>query len=47
MSAAVAGTISRFRPTRSYTNSRDVTGVNVPIGQGQNYIRFHIASKAA
>ncbi len=25
MSAAVAGTFSRFRPTRSYTNPRDVT----------------------
>ena len=25
MDAAVAGTIARFRPTRSYTNPRDVT----------------------
>ena len=25
MSAAVAGTISAFRPTASYTNARDVT----------------------
>jgi len=38
MSAAVAGTVSNpFRPTRSYTNTRDVTGLvfRRPSTQGQ------------